>query len=148
MPVTVHKVLFHGKEIIKSAIVPIGQMSEEAQEARNKDIRRYREFFTRKTSRVNTNKDLMNRLLISSDPYITSMRKSIIKPEKTLSKKALELLKAEVYNSGEDIELFSSSDSESNCKYCIIYVYKLKLILCSIFRRNLLLFLPVLMSFL
>lgn len=47
---------------------------EEAQEARNKDNRYYREFFTRKTSRIDTNTDLLNRLLISSDPYLASLR--------------------------------------------------------------------------
>ncbi|CAI6353622.1 unnamed protein product [Macrosiphum euphorbiae] len=35
MPSSVHKLLFHGADIIKHAIVPIGQLSEEAQEARN-----------------------------------------------------------------------------------------------------------------
>ena len=56
MPVTVLKVLFHSMQIIKTLIIPFGQMSEEAQKVRNKDIRRYRENFTRKSSRVNTNK--------------------------------------------------------------------------------------------
>lgn len=40
MPVSVHKVLFHGKEVMASCILSIGQLSEEAQEARNKDTRR------------------------------------------------------------------------------------------------------------
>lgn len=87
MPVSVHKVLFHGKEVISSCILPIGQLSEEAQEARNNDNRYYREFFTRKTSRVDTNTDLLNRLLISSDPYLAGLRsiprknRSILEPE-------------------------------------------------------------------
>lgn len=34
MPVSLHKILIHGKDIIKTAIVPIGQMSEKAQESR------------------------------------------------------------------------------------------------------------------
>lgn len=74
MPVTVHKVLFHGKEIISTCILPIGNFSEEAQEARNKEVRSFREHFTRKTSRIHTNTDLMLRLLISSDPFIASLR--------------------------------------------------------------------------
>ena len=41
MPVTVLKVLFHSMLIIKTSIIPFGQMYEEAQEARNK--RRYSE---------------------------------------------------------------------------------------------------------
>ena len=39
MPPTVHKMLIHGGEIIRRALVPIGWLSEEAQEARNKDYR-------------------------------------------------------------------------------------------------------------
>lgn len=39
MPTTVHKILIHGAEIVQYFLVPIGQMSEEAQEARNKDIK-------------------------------------------------------------------------------------------------------------
>lgn len=74
MPVSVHKILFHGKDIICSCILPIGQLSEEAQEARNKHNKKFRELFTRKTSRLDTNTDLINRLLITSDPYIASLR--------------------------------------------------------------------------
>nr|CAI5848372.1 unnamed protein product [Callosobruchus analis] len=40
MPVTVHKLLMHSTKIITNCMVPIGQLSEEAQEARNKDSRR------------------------------------------------------------------------------------------------------------
>ena len=47
MPSNVHKILCHGKLVIASCILPIGQLSEEAQEARNKDNRRYREYFAR-----------------------------------------------------------------------------------------------------
>lgn len=121
MPATVHKVLYHGTQIIKTSIIPIGQMSEEAQEARNKDIRRYRESFTRKNSRTNTNDDLIKRLLISSDPFITSLRKSTKKPNKLHSKAALELLDVEPYcpEEGED-EFMSFSGDESVCIYISI----------------------------
>ncbi len=54
--------------------LPIGIMSEEAQESRNKDVRNFRLRFTRKTSRTDLNRDLLNRLLISSDQFITSLR--------------------------------------------------------------------------
>ena len=49
MSPTVHKVLIHVPKMIESMILPIGQLSEEAQEARNKDIRNYRENFSRKS---------------------------------------------------------------------------------------------------
>ncbi|PSN37140.1 hypothetical protein C0J52_20163 [Blattella germanica] len=76
LPASVHKVLIHGSQIIKSALLPIGQLSEAAQEARNQDIKKYREHHTRKSSRKNTMTDLNNNFLISSDPLISSIRKS------------------------------------------------------------------------
>lgn len=72
---TVHKVLRHGKNIILHCLLPIGELSEEAQEAKNKDYKRYRYHNTRKISRKEQNVDLMNMLLISSDPYISSFRR-------------------------------------------------------------------------
>lgn len=75
MPVTVHKVLMHGKDIIDGAVLPLGMLSEEAEEARNKDYRKYRLMFSRKCSRTATNTDVLFRLLVSSDPYISSKRR-------------------------------------------------------------------------
>ncbi|XP_050518510.1 uncharacterized protein LOC126892818 [Diabrotica virgifera virgifera] len=79
MPTAVHKILIHSAEIISYAILPIGQFGEEAQEARNKDIKRYRESFSRKFSRQKNMEDVFHRLLISSDPYISNLRKLIPK---------------------------------------------------------------------
>jgi len=73
MPASFHKILIHGKSIIKSFLIPIGDLSEEAQEARNKDFKYFREFNTRKHNRIATNEDIVNKLLISSDPYISSL---------------------------------------------------------------------------
>jgi hypothetical protein len=75
MPATIHKLLVHGSHIIKNAPLPIGQLSEEAQEARNKDFKRIRENHTRKISRIATNEDELNYLLFSSDPVVFSYRK-------------------------------------------------------------------------
>lgn len=75
MSATVHKLLIHGADIIaKNAIVPIGHFSEEASEARNKDFRRYREHHSQKRTRKNCNQDVLNMLILSSDPLLTSMR--------------------------------------------------------------------------
>lgn len=74
MPISVHKILFLGSAIISNAILPIGQLSEEAQEARNKDLKNFRRSHTRKYSRQATNEDLLHLLLVSSDPYITTLR--------------------------------------------------------------------------
>lgn len=76
MPVSVHKILCHGKDILTSCILPIGQLSKEAQEVRNKHNRQYRELFTRKTSRLDINTDLLHRLLITSDSFIARLRSS------------------------------------------------------------------------
>lgn len=74
MPPTVHKILMHSKEVIDHFLLPIGQLGEDAQEARHKEIRYYREHNTRKISRKFTNEDLFNVLLVSSDPLISSLR--------------------------------------------------------------------------
>lgn len=58
MPASVHKILLHGSSVISAALLPIGQMSEEAQEARNKDIKSIRENYSRKCSRIKTNEDI------------------------------------------------------------------------------------------
>ena len=52
MPVSVHVLLIHGAPILSSSLLPIGMMSEEAQETRNKDNKMYRRKHARKTSRV------------------------------------------------------------------------------------------------
>ena len=75
MPVTIHKLMCHAKEIISSFMVPNGQISAEAQEARNKEIRRVREYHTRKTSRTSTNENMFLYLLVASDPKIATIRK-------------------------------------------------------------------------
>lgn len=72
MPASVHKILFHGRKIINSHLLPIDELSEEAQEARNKNFKRFREYHTRKHCRNATNEDIIKKLLISSDPYISS----------------------------------------------------------------------------
>lgn len=101
MPVSVHKILFHGRDIIRSCILPIGQLSEEAQEARNKDTRKFRQLFTRKTSRINTNTDLFNRLLISSDPFIASLRHTPVRVRGLITKEVLSLLSVDAFEEEE-----------------------------------------------
>lgn len=74
MSTTVHKIFNHGHAIVSHSPLPVGQLSEEALKARNKDFKVYREHFSRKTSRLDTMTDIFNRMLISSDPVITSQR--------------------------------------------------------------------------
>ena len=90
--VCVHKILVHGPEIISSFMLPIGQLSEEAQEARNKDYRNYRLHHSRKMSLILTNKDIVSSLLTTSDPLISSLSKPTHKSGSILSQEAINLL--------------------------------------------------------
>lgn len=113
MPVSVHKILIHGAAIIKHCLIPIGQLLEEVIEARHKEFRQYRENNTRKSNRTKTNEDILHSLLISSDPYITSLRPQLSKSmKKELLPEALELLKIRDDVKDEDITMSSSEDSE------------------------------------
>ncbi|KAJ4444993.1 hypothetical protein ANN_06792 [Periplaneta americana] len=60
--------------IVKSALLPIGVLSEEAMESLNKTVRRFRQDHARKTSRITTNCDLFHRLFLASDPLISNLR--------------------------------------------------------------------------
>lgn len=92
MPSTVHKLLLHGADIVQNSILPVGILSEEAQESRNKDYKNYRINYSRKTSRTSTNEDILHKLLETSDPYITHMRPEPKKKHLPLSNEAKELL--------------------------------------------------------
>ena len=49
-------------------------LSEEAQEAMNKEYRKCRLFHSRKNSRISTNEDVVHYLQVSSEPYNNSFR--------------------------------------------------------------------------
>ncbi|XP_043467796.1 uncharacterized protein LOC122502016 [Leptopilina heterotoma] len=85
MPPSMHIILLHGYLVLKKFDLPIYMMSEEAQETRNKDIKRFREFHSRKKSRVCTNQDVFERLLTSSDIYISETRDIPEKQHRTLT---------------------------------------------------------------
>jgi hypothetical protein len=119
MPTSVHKLLIHGSEIAESAILPIGQMSEEAQESCNKYIRKFRTDYTRKCSRIKTMQDLFLRLMMTSDPFISSLKKLPTKKIKSLSPEAVKLLiqpsTTESKNYENDLSISdTSSDYESD----------------------------------
>lgn len=92
LPPSVHKILIHAPDVIQHALLSIGELSEEAAESRNKDIKMYRLHHTRKNSRIVTNQDLLNRLLLSSDPLITGQRKLQSKKKSILLKSVYNLL--------------------------------------------------------
>ncbi|CAH0560552.1 unnamed protein product [Brassicogethes aeneus] len=72
MTPTMHKIVVHGATVIDKALLSIGLLSEEAAEARH--FRLYRQNFARKFSRPKCNADIINRVLLSSNPLITGMR--------------------------------------------------------------------------
>lgn len=92
LPASVHKVLLHGSDVIKYGLVSIGELSEEAAEANNKNLKAFRRDHTRKMSRKVTNIDLMNRLMLHSDPFVTSLRKLPRKKKSIFSSQVLSLL--------------------------------------------------------
>lgn len=102
MPWSVHRILMHGAQTIRYNILPIGQLTEEAAEARNKDFRRYREHHSRKFSRTATNQDILNFLLVSSDPLISSMRPVIQKKGLEYSDEVKGLLLYDEFNNRGD----------------------------------------------
>lgn len=110
LPISVHKILCHGPAIVENAILPIGMMSEEAQESKNKDVKNFREFRTRKMSRIQTNTDLIQRLLISSDPLISSKEIRHKNKEELWDEAKRLLILPEVDKSPD-----TDSDTDSNC---------------------------------
>ena len=116
MPVSVHKVLVHGAAVVDALPLPLGMLSEEAQEARNKDIRAFRLHHARKDSRLNNIADQFGYLLVTSDPTISSVNLSArcrraATAASSLSPDVVRLLKIDLPESrSSDSE--SSSDSE------------------------------------
>lgn len=118
MPTLVHKLLIHGPEIIQNSVLPIGQMSEDAQEACNKFYSIYRLSFARKNYRQKTMEDVFKRFLVASDPYISSCRKLPTKPLKSLSAEAVNLLSSPSVSrektEQESVDSSSASESETD----------------------------------
>lgn len=92
MPVSVHVMLLHGSTILACSVLPIGMMSEEAQEARNKDNKVYRRKFARKTSRVDNMSDVFHRLMVTGDVAISLLSLKTPQP-RTLPREVQEMLK-------------------------------------------------------
>ncbi|CAG9760348.1 unnamed protein product [Ceutorhynchus assimilis] len=107
MSPTIHTILTHSASVIAHALLPIGQLSEEAAEARNKHFRQYRESFSQKFSRKECNEDVLNRLLLTSDPYLSSIKPKTSRKKQSFTKEALELLQPE-----PDLDSSDESDTE------------------------------------
>lgn len=114
MPTTVHKILIHGHQIAESSLLPIGQMSEEAKESCNKYIKRFREDFSRKCDRIKNMEDIFCRLLVTSDPIISSLRKLPPKKLRSLSPYAVELLISPSVTESRQISSNYTSDASDD----------------------------------
>lgn len=73
MPASLHKLLMHGAEVIRSLMLPIGAYSEEAQESQNKNVKWCRLKRSRKTSRRDNTCDLFRALCVMSDPVVVGL---------------------------------------------------------------------------
>lgn len=93
MPPTLHKSLIHGAKIIDHCILPIGQLSEEVQEASNKYFKKARLNNSRTCTRLANNEDVMHHLMISSDPLISSLRQKEKESRRDFNVQAISLLK-------------------------------------------------------
>ena len=83
IPQAVHKKLAHGHQVVRIKALPVGSLSEEPQESSIKVFKHSREHHISNFSRVQTNYDLMSRMLFSSDPKVSSMRRSQAKDKLT-----------------------------------------------------------------
>ena len=120
MPASMHILLIHGADFITNFMnMPLGALSEEAQESRNKDLKRYRTVNTRKMSRTLCNLDLMHILLTSSDPVISTINEEHVKDRQfkiSLREEVINLLETpkdptEVIHVSDSSDLDNSSDT-------------------------------------
>lgn len=108
MTPTLHKILVHGADTLRNMPLPVGQMSEEAAEARNKILREYRLKHARRSSRLSNLEDVFHRLLDSSDPVVSSVYledRLQKKKHKVLPQRVQELLLLIEEDSNENIGL-------------------------------------------
>lgn len=112
MSASVHKLLIHGADIIKSLKLPVGQLSEDVIEAGHKSYKNLRQYHSRKTSRINTNIDILNWMLISSDPVITSHREKPKKQGEIYNDVVVDMLRMPTYLCSEEVEEIDDDDSD------------------------------------
>lgn len=96
LPSSIHKVLMHSRDIMMANELPVGVLAEDAAESCNKLYRNNREFHARKNSRRNNLKDVFNRAIDSSDPFIASFglqKRQNSRMRKSLPTEVLQLLK-------------------------------------------------------
>lgn len=108
---SVHKLLIHGADIIKSLPLPVGQLSEDVIEVGHKDYKKFRQYYSRKTSRINTNTDIFNWMMVSSDPIVTNKRKKPKKNRTQFNEVVLSMLRLPTFY-GDDEDEKDSEDED------------------------------------
>jgi len=71
---TLHKIFAHWGDRIEYQSLLIGELSEEAQESKNKEYKKYRYSNTCKVSRMRQKENLFNMLSTSSDSFLSTKR--------------------------------------------------------------------------
>lgn len=94
MPVSVHKMLMHGKQVIDTLCITIGHASEEGLEATHKLLRNARLHHTCKNSRIRSNSDLIHWLFVVTDPLLAGFRKHSNHKDDHLPAEVISLLKS------------------------------------------------------
>ena len=94
MPPSLDRTLIHRYEVIQQISLLIGMLSEEDQESRNKDFKKFREHFLRICSKTKNNMDVLRRLLCSSDPLISSYKKKSSITKEPFEPEVVQLLKS------------------------------------------------------
>lgn len=108
MPVSVHKIIIYGELVAQAIMLPIGMMSEEAQEASNKVYKQVRQKHTRKMDRAKTITDLMHMMLAMLDPVIAKARGFLKEKNHDLPEQVLPLIIIELSTDNDYCqELFS-----------------------------------------
>lgn len=92
MPISVHKMLMHGKQVIDALCISVGHASEEGLEATHKLLRTARCYHTCKKSRIRSNTDLIHWLYLVSDPLLAGLRKKSTHKHDHLTTDVLALL--------------------------------------------------------
>ncbi|KAJ8676867.1 hypothetical protein QAD02_012654 [Eretmocerus hayati] len=112
MPTTMHLILIHGHILIRKNHSAIGLCSEEPLESSHKVLKSFREHHARKSDRVLTNTDVFRRLLLHSDPLISSYTAKKPHVKRTLTDEMKSLLNLEPDEDKIDSAIDSNSESE------------------------------------
>ena len=70
LPASIHKLLIHGADIIRTSVLTVGVLGESGGESRNKTYKLYKERNSRKCDRRKENQDVFYRALDTSNPAL------------------------------------------------------------------------------